>query len=76
MQEKRLFLITPIPEVILSSVNCLMLGTVMLPSYVYVHASEHEGEIPYVATGLGHPLSKVAGRFFRPLKPAYGTRKK
>jgi hypothetical protein len=76
MQEKRVFLITPVPEATLSSVNCLMLGTVMLPSFVYIAASEYEGEIPYVATGPGHPLSKVAGRFFRPLKHTYGTRKK
>lgn len=76
MQEKHLFLITPVSEAILSNVNCLMLGTIMLPSYVYITASECEGEIPYVATGPGHPLSKVAGRFFRPLKCTYGTRKK
>jgi hypothetical protein len=52
-----------------------MLGTIMLPSYVYFSASEHEGEIPYMATGPGHPLSKVACRFFRPLQPICGTQK-
>lgn len=76
MQEKCLFLITPVPEAILSTVNCLILGTIMLPSYVYSTASECEGEIPYMATGPGHPLSKVAGRFFRPSQHIYGTRRK
>jgi len=52
------------------------MGTIMLPSYVYIRASECEGEIPYVATGPGHPLSKVASRFFRPLRHVHGTRKK
>ncbi|PNF39225.1 hypothetical protein B7P43_G17627 [Cryptotermes secundus] len=76
MQEKCLFLITPVPEAVLSTVNCLMLGTIMLPSYVYSTASECEGEIPYMATGPGHPLSKVASRFFRPSQHIYGTRRK
>jgi hypothetical protein len=75
MQQKRLFLITPVPESVLSAVNCLMLGTITLPSYVYVTASEHEGQIPYMATGPDHPLSNVACRFFRPQQPIYGTQK-
>ena len=75
MQQKHLFLITPVPESVLSAVNCLMLGTIMLPSYVYVTASEHEGKIPYMVTGPGHPLSKVACRFFRPIQPIYGAQK-
>jgi hypothetical protein len=76
MQEKCLFVITPVPEAMLSSVNCLMLGTIRLPSYVYSTASECEGEIPYMATGPGHPLGKVAGRFFRPSQQTRGTKRK
>jgi len=75
MQQKRLYIITPVPESVLSAVNCLMLGTIMLPSYVYCNASEHKGEIPYTATGPDHPLSKVSRRIFRPLQPICGTQK-
>jgi hypothetical protein len=75
MQQKRLFIITPVPESVLSAVNCLILGTIMLPSYVYCNASEHTGEISYMATGPGHPLSKVSRRIFRPLQPICGTQK-
>jgi hypothetical protein len=76
MQEKCLFLITPVPEAVLSTVNCLMLGTIMLPSYVYSTASECGGAVPYMATGPGHPLGKVAGRIFRPVEHIYGTKRK
>jgi len=75
MQQKRLYIITPVPESVLSAVNCLMLGTIMLPSYVYSNASEHKGEIPYMATGPGHPLSEVSRRIFRPLQPICSTQK-
>jgi hypothetical protein len=75
MQEKCLFLITPVPEATLSSVNCLMLGTVMLPGYIYSTASECEGQVPYMATGPAHPLSKITSRFFRP-QQTRGTKRK
>lgn len=65
--EKNLFLLTPLSENELSQVNCLMLGAVTLPSYVYTMPQGVTGHIPYVATGPGQPSSKIVGRFFRPL---------
>jgi hypothetical protein len=75
MQQKRLYIIKPVPESVLNAVNCLILGTIMLPSYVYWNASEHKDGIPYMATGPDYPLSKESRRVFRPLQPICGTQK-
>ncbi|KAJ9593870.1 hypothetical protein L9F63_027486, partial [Diploptera punctata] len=57
-EKKNLFLLTPLPESELSRVNCLMLGTVTLPAYVYTMPQGVAGHIPYVTTGPSQPSSK------------------
>ncbi|KAJ9601520.1 hypothetical protein L9F63_000263, partial [Diploptera punctata] len=69
-EKKNLFLLTPLPESELSRVNCLMLGTVTLPAYVYTMPQGVAGHIPYVTTGPSQPSSKVTGRTFKPLRAA------
>ncbi|PSN30400.1 hypothetical protein C0J52_25293, partial [Blattella germanica] len=56
--------VTPLPVKDLSDVNCLMLGAVMLPDYVYTQFEAGKGLVPYVATGPGQATSK-------PLRPYY-----
>lgn len=48
METRLLYLLTPVPTNILTSVNCLVLGAVNLPSSLFFSPPREVGAVPYV----------------------------
>ncbi|XP_049830192.1 polynucleotide 5'-hydroxyl-kinase NOL9 [Schistocerca gregaria] len=62
MQERQLYVISPLPESEIQKVNCLVMGTVQLPSSVLLREATcgSVGHIPYTVIGPGQPTGRLS----------------
>lgn len=62
MEDRQLYVISPLPEDEIQKVNCLVMGTVQLPSSVVLREATcgTVGHVPYTVIGPGQPTGRLS----------------
>lgn len=64
-ESKQLYILTPVIPSILIDVNCLVLGSICLPSSIYLNPPKEPGHVPYVISSGSYNIAKPSKRSFR-----------